>query len=85
MNLTCLTRIALDQMLTYKAKYCRCVQHFQIGPWCDRWNNAPFSFCVLSGGLDAKFCLGARLDIDFYITMHPSICNKTKSKIIHDY
>ena len=76
-------KIALDQMLTYEAKYCHCVQHLNRGPWCEKWNNVPFAYCVLFGELESKFCPGAQLDIDVYYTTQQSICNKSESKFIH--
>ena len=74
---------------TYEDRYCRCTAKYNKAAWCFKWNrNYTLSFCVLGGGLKAKYCPGSwRVNIggevkDDYYSYHPSVCSRSISKYI---
>ena len=76
----------------YVKNNCNCKYYknfYHIGPFCAKWNpRIQFSFCLLSGDLDGRFCPGAikvksRRD-PFYLTTDKGVCKRASKSLIQN-
>ena len=81
----------LEVKKQYDNEYCNCTEKHGMGAWCQKWSKfIKKQFCVLSGGLNSKFCQGALplamhgKDLNDYFSSHPSVCGKSARKLLNN-
>ena len=57
-----------------------------VGPYCSSWDDSKPSFCLLSGGPDARLCPGALQwrNKSLYWSAYESICEKSRSYTVEN-
>ena len=83
-NLTDLRSALLVDNTTSVGDACKCAAYKSIGPYCERWADASFEWCVLKESNHSKYCPGAtQIDTDVYATRDKIVCNKSKRKYVY--